>query len=55
MEETKDQSSPLATDNISIGQSEPWESWETKLVFFSLVIGIGILVIGGVLVNMFVI
>jgi hypothetical protein len=31
--------------------SEPWELRETKLVAFSILIGIGVLVLGGILVS----
>ncbi|MBO8138093.1 MAG: hypothetical protein H0Z40_08150 [Desulfotomaculum sp.] len=30
---------------------EAWEAWETKLVLYSLGIGIGVLIIGGLLIN----
>jgi hypothetical protein len=33
--------------------AEPWEPWETKLVLYSLGIGIVVLVIGGLLINHF--
>ncbi|MBM7855214.1 hypothetical protein JOC37_001599 [Desulfohalotomaculum tongense] len=43
------------TANFSPGQDiespEPWEPWETKLVIYSLGIGIGVLIIGGILIN----
>jgi hypothetical protein len=32
-------------------QGEPWEPWETKLVGWSIAIGIVVLVIGGWLIN----
>ena len=41
-------------DRISISQEdepEPWESWETKLVAYSIGIGIVVLIIGGLLIN----
>ena len=37
-----------------LGEPEPWESWETKLVVWSLVIGAAGLVILGALVNAFI-
>ena len=36
------------------GEAEPWEPWETKLVLYSIGIGIVVLVIGGWLVNHFI-
>jgi hypothetical protein len=37
-----------------LGDPEPWESWETKLVVWSLVIGAVGLVLLGALVNAFI-
>ncbi|MDH3672295.1 MAG: hypothetical protein OES46_14235 [Gammaproteobacteria bacterium] len=37
-----------------LGEPEPWESWETKLVLYSLVIGAVGLVVLGALVNAFI-
>ncbi len=37
-----------------LGEPEPWESWETKLVVWSLVIGAVGLVVLGALVNAFI-
>jgi len=34
-------------------EAEPWESWETKLVLYSIGIGILVLIVGGLLVNPF--
>lgn len=39
---------------MSIDAAEPWESWETKLVVWSIGIGIAGLVVLGVLVNTFI-
>jgi hypothetical protein len=39
-------------DEIEIEEGEPWESWETKLVTISIVIGIAVLVIGGIVANL---
>ena len=54
MKKNKKQPPLPTTDNISIGEPEPWEKWETKLVCFSLILGVGMLIIGGILVNMFI-
>ena len=35
-------------------QAEPWEEWESKLVKYSLYIGVAALVVFGALVNLFV-
>lgn len=35
----------------ALGEAEPWEFWETKLVMWSLVIGIGGLVVLGGIIN----
>ncbi len=32
-------------------QGEPWEPWESKLVGWSIAIGIAVLVLGGWLIN----
>lgn len=32
-----------------VQEMEPWESWETKLIWWSLIIGIIVLIIGGIL------
>jgi hypothetical protein len=36
------------------GHGEPWESWETHLVVWSVGVGIGALVILGMLINAFI-
>ena len=35
-------------------ETEPWEGWETKLVVYSIAIGIAVLIVGGLLVNHFI-
>lgn len=40
-----------AFDETVLGEPDPWEPWETKLVLWSLAIGITGLVVLGVLVN----
>ena len=39
---------------IEMNVAEPWESWETKLVAWSIGIGIAVLVVGGYLINVFI-
>lgn len=36
----------------AMGECEPWEDWETKLVTYSIGIGIVVLVIAGTIINM---
>ncbi|GAB4371150.1 MAG: hypothetical protein Kow0062_06420 [Acidobacteriota bacterium] len=36
---------------VEIEQGEPWEPWETRLVLWSLAIGVVVLVIGGWIVH----
>ena len=35
-------------------EAEPWEDWEGKLVKYSLLIGVGALVVLGALINVFI-
>lgn len=35
-------------------EAEPWEEWEGKLVKYSLLIGVGVLIVLGILVNIFI-
>ncbi len=35
-------------------EPEPWEEWETKLVKWSLIIGVGALIVLGSLINIFI-
>lgn len=37
----------------ALGEPEPWEFWETQLCLWSLLIGIGGLVVLGTLINLF--
>ncbi len=39
---------------VEIDEHEPWEAWETKLVTYSIGLGIAGLVVLGVLVNAFI-
>lgn len=39
---------------IEMGEAEPWEPWETKLVMWSIGIGLVVLVIGGILIDAFI-
>jgi hypothetical protein len=41
------------TEEVS-HEAEPWEEWESKLVKYSLFIGVAALVVFGALVNLFV-
>jgi hypothetical protein len=41
-------------DGIKMEEAEPWEPWETKLVVWSIAIGIVFLIVGGYLINAFV-
>jgi hypothetical protein len=36
----------------ALGEAEPWEDWETKLVSFSIGIGVLVLLIAGTIINM---
>ncbi len=38
---------------VEIDECEPWEDWETKLVTYSISLGVAGLVVMGVLVNAF--
>jgi hypothetical protein len=35
-------------------EAEPWEEWEGKLVKYSLLIGVGALIVLGALINIFI-
>ncbi|ADJ28350.1 hypothetical protein [Nitrosococcus watsonii] len=37
----------------TLGEPEPWESWETKLCLWSIGVGMAALVVLGILVNQF--
>ena len=39
---------------VEIDECEPWEAWETKLVTYSIGLGIAGLVVMGTLVNAFI-
>ncbi len=41
-----------AADESTLGECEPWDDWETKLVWWSIGIGIAGLVILGTIINM---
>jgi len=36
---------------IKMEEAEPWEPWETKLVLWSIGIGILVLAVGGFIIN----
>jgi len=40
-----------ALQAVDVDEGEPWEPWETKLVLWSLAIGVVVLVIGGWIVH----
>lgn len=45
---------PVKTESENLfGNPEPWESWESKLVIYSILIAIVGLVILGILINLF--
>lgn len=44
---------PDAASHVAIEAPEPWEPWETKLVVWSVAIGVGGLIIFGILVNIY--
>lgn len=44
----------VASAEALLGEAEPWEDWESKLVLGSIAIAVVGLVILGVLINMFV-
>lgn len=39
---------------VEMGEAEPWEPWETKLVTWSVGIGVVCLIIGGILIDRFI-
>ena len=39
---------------IDMGEAEPWEPWETKLVAWSIGIGVVCLIVGGFLIEKFI-
>lgn len=50
----KEVDAAVASAEALLGEAEPWEDWETKLVLGSVAIAVVGLVILGVLINMFV-
>jgi len=53
MVQDSDQAKEMASQAIDSEEAEPWEKWETKLVLYSVGIGIVVLVVGGLLINMY--
>lgn len=51
MPDEADQVKELAAEAIEREEAEPWEPWETKLVLYSIGIGILVLIVGGILIN----
>lgn len=50
----KEVDAAVASAEALLGEAEPWEDWESKLVLGSIAIAVVGLVILGVLINMFV-
>ncbi len=46
-------SGELDVSESAMGEWEPWDLWETKLCLWSLLIGIGALIVLGALINAF--
>lgn len=44
---------PDAASHVAIEEPEPWEAWETKLVVWSVSIGVAGLIVFGILVNIY--
>lgn len=36
-----------------LAEAEPWEGWETRLVLYSIGVGIAVLIVGGILISTF--
>lgn len=49
-----DQASGGPDIESTLGECEPWEDWESKLVIYSLAIGIATLIIMGIVINVFI-
>ena len=52
-EKAVDEAPELHPDELYSSQPEPWADWETRLVLYSIVIGIAGLVVLGTLINIF--
>ncbi len=54
MEEEVIESAPdLHPDSLYASEAEPWADWETRLVLYSIAIGLAGLVVLGALINIF--
>lgn len=42
-----------SAEHVAIEAPEPWEAWETKLVVWSVAIGVAGLVVFGTLINIY--
>lgn len=42
----------LEDTEAALGECEPWEPWETKLISYSLIFGVLALIILGIIINM---
>jgi len=52
-EEVVEQAPDLHPDELYASKAEPWAEWESRLVLYSIGIGIAGLVILGTLINIF--
>ncbi len=52
-EEVIEHAPDIHPDELYASQPEPWAEWETRLVLYSIGIGIAGLVVLGALINMF--
>ncbi len=47
----REEERPGEIAGIELGEGEPWEPWETKLVVWSIAVGLLVLLVGGYLVH----
>ena len=52
-EEVVEKAPEIHPDELYSSQPEAWAEWETRLILYSLAIGIGGLVVLGALINLF--
>ncbi len=50
-EEATEHAAPASAESV-LGECEPWDDWETKLVWWSIGIGIAGLIILGTIINL---
>ena len=53
VEKTAEQAPELHPDELYASKAEPWADWESRLVLYSIGIGIAGLIILGTLINIF--